>query len=475
MQESGKKGKHAAKHAAPIPDPIEIEKEDLAAAQSIEEEAYADDYDLYGDESEIPVRLKKRKDKKSDDKKSKKKKKKKTKKSGDKVPPLFSDKKFRRKKSFFDIMTASTQESFIKPVKIFGQEVRFWPLLVLAILVLIVGYIVISNGNLTEIDQPVTVVGLAEDLEDYQVLVLSDMNGKRFGDIQSSLVREIENIGYDMILCLGDMVGKGGDPEPFYEFLDGISKPNRVYFICGDSDPGPFVDVARDIEGSLEKIVLEDWIVGAIERGANYVDSPTRIEIGETAIWLTPTGYLNIEASSYQEDWKAQTEQEQEGTVSGLTADYDSLPFTTYRYRLAQEFYSSISSISSTDLIIGLAHQPPNDSFIKAASSHDSGNGKYLPEPELIVAGHNCGGVWQVPFAGAFYVPNRMLERYGWFPSQDDVSGLSQIGETQLYITGGLSTTSSVPVLPFRLFNNPEIAVLNLTAKLPDNMLDHAD
>ena len=38
MQESGNKGKHAAKHAAPAPDPIEIEKEDLAAAQLIEEE-----------------------------------------------------------------------------------------------------------------------------------------------------------------------------------------------------------------------------------------------------------------------------------------------------------------------------------------------------------------------------------------------------------------------------------------------------
>ena len=475
MQESGNKGKHAAKHAAPIPDPIEIEKEDLAAAQSIEEEAYADEEELFGDESEIPVRLKKRSDKKSASQKGKKKKKKKSSKKGDSVPPLFSDKKFRRKRSFFDMMTSSTQESLIKPIKIFGQEIKFWPLLLLAILVLIFGFIVISNGSVTEIDQPITVVGLAEDLEDYQILVLSDMNGKRFGDIQSSLVREIEGLGYDMILCLGDMVGKDGDPEPFYEFLEGLSKPQRVYFICGDSDPGPYVDVARDIQSSLEKIVLEDWIVGAIERGANYVDSPTKITVGEANMWLMPTGYLNIEGSSYLEDWKAQTEQEQDGTVSGLTADYDSLPFTSYRYRLAQEFYSSISQIQSTDLVIGLAHQAPHDSFIKAAASHDSVNEKYMPEPELIVAGHNCGGVWQVPFAGAFYVPNRMLPRYGWFPNQEDVSGLSQVGETQLYITGGLSTTSSIPVLPFRLFNNPEVGVLRLTAKLPDNMLDHAD
>lgn len=474
MQDTGKKGKHAAKQ--PMPEPNEVEKESVSPAQS-EEDDFVDEYDLYEDETEIPLRLKKKPSaKKASSKKRKaKKKKKRDVKVGDAVPPLFSDKKFKRKKSFFEIMTASTQEKLIKPATIFGHEVRYWPLLLLALLVLIVGFVVISNGSLSEVPQAITVVGLPEDLEDYKILVISDMNGKRFGDIQSSLTREIENIGYDMILCVGDMVGKDGDPEPFYEFLDGLSKPQRVYFICGDSDPGPFVDVARDIEASLEKIVLEDWILGAIERGATYVDAPIALDIGESRIWLTPTGYLNIEASSYLEDWKAQALQEEEGTVSGLTADYDSLPFTTYRYRLAQKFYSAVNSVSGSDVIIGLAHQPPNDSFIRSAAIHDSDNGKYFPEPELIVAGHNCGGVWRIPVIGAFYVPNRMLARYGWFPSQDDVRGLTQVGETQRFITGGLSTSSSAPLLPFRLFNNPEISVLQLTAKLPDNMLDHAD
>jgi len=325
------------------------------------------------------------------------------------------------------------------------------------------------------VPQPVTVVGLPEDLEDYQILVISDMNGKRFGDVQSLLTREVENIGYDMILCLGDMVGEDGDPEPFYEFLEGLKRPQRVYFICGDSDPGPYVETARDIEASLEKIVLEDWILGAIERGAHYVDAPTAVEIGDAKIWLTPTGYLNIEASSYLEDWKAQTEQEQDGTVSGVHSDYNSLPFTTYRHRLAQKLYTAVNTIGSSDMIIGLAHQVPSDDFIRSAAAHDTVNEKYLMEPELIVAGHYCGGVWQVPFAGAFYVPNHVLPRYGWFPDQEKVNGLSQVGETQVYLTGGLSTTSSAPLLPFRLFNNPEVGILNFTAKLPDNMLEYSD
>jgi len=57
MQETGKKGKHAAKHAAPMPEPVETEKEIPADAPELDQdEAYADDYDLYGDEAEIPFR-----------------------------------------------------------------------------------------------------------------------------------------------------------------------------------------------------------------------------------------------------------------------------------------------------------------------------------------------------------------------------------------------------------------------------------
>ena len=46
------------------------------------------------------------------------------------------------------------------------------------------------------------------------------------------------------------------------------------------------------------------------------------------------------------------------------------------------------------------------------------------------------------------------------------------MGETQVYITRGLSTNGDVPLMPFRLFNQPEISVLTLTSTLPENMLE---
>ncbi len=464
MQESDKKPKHAGKGPAQ-PESIQPDAE----------EAILDEYDLSGEEGEIPLRLKKRPQAADAKKKAARKRKaaaSRKKKKRAKQNTLFSDRRFAHKKSLFEIMSASGEDSFFKPITIFGHEIRFWPLFLLALILMLLFMLVISNGNVQPREESVTVVGLPEDLENYRILVVSDMNAKRFGDQQGALVREVESMGYDMILCVGDMVGKSGDPEPFYEFLDGLSKPSRVYFVCGDADPGPFVDVAREIEGTLEEIVLEDWILGAMERGANYVDAPMSVDVGESEIWLTPTSYLNLDASAYRESWKDQMRQEEDGVVAGLASDYNSLPFTSYRYRLAEKFYEAVNTIEASDLLIGLSHIVPSDGIIESAAMHDHESGSYLFEPELIVSGHYCGGVWKLPFAGAFYVSNRMLPRYGWFPAKEDVDGLSQIGESQVFITSGLSTTSSVPLLPFRIFNDPELAAITLTAKLPDNMLD---
>ena len=466
MQESDKKPRHAKKSDTPVQEP----------AQELED-ALFEEYDADVDEAEIPLRLNKNKKSASAAKKTGKNKKaasrkKKRKKSRRRSEQLFSDKRFQHKRSLFDILSASGEDSFFKPLRLFGHEIRFWPLFLLIFIFMMIGMIVISNGNVQVASETVTVVGLHDDLEDYNILVISDMNGKRFGDEQSSLIRQVESTGYDMILCVGDMVGEDGDPEPFYEFLDGISRPGRVYFIAGDSDPGPLRSTPRQIQGTLEQIVFEDWVLGAIERGATYVDAPMSVEVGETRIWLTPTSFLNMDASAYREDWKEQMRQEEDGVISGLVSDYNSLPFTSYRYAVAQKFYNAVSEISPSDILIGLSHVVPDDMFISSAAMHDTEGENYLFEPELIVSGHYCGGVWQLPLAGAFYVPNRMLPRYGWFPDSEDVQGLSQVSESQVFISPGISTTKSVPLLPFRLFNDPEITVLTLTAKLPDSMLD---
>lgn len=476
MPEAEKK-QRADKTIIPIPKPDEPASEDVLRDESSQ----------YGDEAEIPSRRRKRTDarvpivkpRKTGEKDGTvKKAAAKDAEAFPKVAPKRGKKprkKRRTYRSLFELMSASGSQGLFRPIRVFGREFRFWPLILLAALALMAVGVMLNNSNLNVVEQTVTVVGLPQEMEGYRIIVLSDMNGKRFGDSQSLLLRTLNGMKYDAIFCLGDMVGKGGNAQPFWEFLEGLKSPEKVYFICGDSDPGPYLPSARGTEGILSQLILEDWILGAIERGANYVDAPVAITIKDSTLWISPATMLNLETTSTLEAWQEQTEQEEDGVRSGIREDYTHLPITTYRRKLAQQLYEAQRSMNPADIHISLAHEMPSDAFIYTSEDHDPLSERFLASPDLILAGHYCGGVWRLPFIGAFYVPDSTMPRGGWFPDQSDVSGLSTVGEAQVYITRGMSTNGSVPFMPFRLFNSPEISVLTLTSTLPENMLEAAD
>ena len=425
-----------------------------------------DELSQYGDEQDMPVR--RRRSAKATGKK---------KKSQKKTAAKKNKKARKKRRSFFEwLFSGTTRRSGRRfdSLRLFGRDVRlsFWPVF-LVVIVLLLAIVVLLQGNSISVDeQQVTMVGLPEDLEGYRILLLSDLNGRRFGDEQATILREIGTLDYDAVFIAGDMVGSGGDPQPFYELLEGLPSSKPVYFIAGDSDPQPVLDVTRDITGTVEQMVLADWILGAIERGATYVDAPVELNVGDSSIWISPADMLNLDAGELANTCEEQMLQEQEGTVLGLQGDHDTLPSTTYRYERAQRLLNAVNSMTAADVHISLAHEPPSDDFLYASSTHNSSEEKYLTQPSLVLAGHYCGGVWRLPLVGALYIPSSTAERHGWFPAQEDVQGLSTAGGTQLYITAGLSTTDSAPLMFFRFLNRPQISIIELTATLPQSMLE---
>ena len=466
---------------------IPIPKIDSSASGDV----LRDESSQYGDDAEIRLPRRKRTDarvpiiknrtddaQKQKEKESTSKSPKKAKKGSSAFPEVTPKrkkkgrKKRKKRRSLFELMSGSGTEGLFRPIRVFGRDIRFWPLILLAALAFMAVGVMLNNSNLTITEQTVTVVGLPEDMEGYRIVVLSDMNGRRFGDSQSLLLRTLNGIKYDAIFCLGDMVGKSGNAQPFWEFIEGLKRPEKVYFICGDSDPGPYLSRARGTEGVLSQLILEDWILGAIERGANYVDAPVGIPVKKQTLWISPATLLNLETITTLAVWEDQTEQEEDGVRSGIVDDYTHLPITTYRYKLAQRLYEAQRKMNASDIHISLAHEMPAESFIYTSEDHKQQSERFLAAPDLILAAHYCGGVWRLPFLGAFYVPDSTLPRGGWFPDQRKVSGLSAVGESQAYITRGLSTNGSTPLMPFRLFNAPEISVITLTSTLPENMLE---
>ena len=120
-----------------------------------------------------------------------------------------------------------------------NSHLSFWPSFLVIALVLVLLVLFLQSSNLVVDKQQVTIVGLPSDLEGYRILHLSDLAGKRFGEKQSTLLRELNTLDYDVVFLTGDMVGTSGNPEPFYELLEGFSSSTPVYFISGDSDLAP--------------------------------------------------------------------------------------------------------------------------------------------------------------------------------------------------------------------------------------------
>ena len=429
-----------------------------------------DELSQYGDEQDVPVRRRRRSGKTAAKAKKGKKKKASAKKKG-------KGARGKKRRSFFEWLFSGSPKRAPRrrgALRLFGREIHlsFWPVFLVGIALLLALMVLLQGNSLTVDEQEVTMVGLPEELEGYRILLLSDLNGRRFGDEQTTILREIGTLDYDAVFIAGDMVGRGGDPEPFYELLEGLPSSRPVYFIAGDSDPQPVLDTTRDITGTVEQMVLADWILGAIERGATYVDAPVELEVGNASIWISPADMLNLNASELADTCEEQMLQEQEGTVLGLQSDHDTLPATTYRYERAQRLLQAVNSMTATDVHISLAHEPPSDEFLAASATHASTGEKYLTQPSLVLAGHYCGGVWRLPGLGAFYIPSSTADRHGWFPAQEDVQGLSNAGGTQMYITAGLSTTGSAPLMFFRFLDRPQISIIELTATLPQNMLE---
>lgn len=430
-----------------------------------------DELSMYGDEQDVPVRKRRSSKKKPVKKAGKAKKRPAEASSGAKKVK----KRKKRRRTLFEWLFAGGGTSTRRErgaLRLFGREIHltFWPTFLIVMALLALAVLLLQSNSLVVDERDVTLVGLPSDLEGYRILHLSDLAGRRFGDAQTTLLREIGTLDYDAVFITGDMVGKGGDPEPFYELLEGLPSSKPVYFIAGDSDPEPVLDAPRDITGTAEQMVLADWILGAIERGATYVDRPIELSVGDSSLWISPASMLNLDATELLNTREDQMKQEQDGTVLGLQEDHDTLPATTYRYKCAQALLEAVNTMSPTDVHISLAHEPPTDDFLLASAAHASGE-KFLTTATLLLAGHNCGGIWQLPFIGALYIPSDSADRHGWFPAQEDVEGLSNVGQTQVYISAGLSTSGSAPLMFFRLFNRPQISVLELTATLPESML----
>ena len=110
-----------------------------------------------------------------------------------------------------------------------------------------------------------------------------------------------------------------------------------------------------------------------------------------------------------------------------------------------EELYGEIQREAGDLCTILLAHR--NDRFDQyAAAGYD-----------LVISGHAHGGIVRLPFTDGLLGTDRKL-----FPTW--TAGVYTLGDSTLFVSRGLGN-NTVPIHGFRLFNRPDLAVLELTGE----------
>ncbi|KHE71665.1 hypothetical protein LD39_08565, partial [Halobacillus sp. BBL2006] len=152
-------------------------------------------------------------------------------------------------------------------------------LLVVVLFVIIIIYTVWDNSRIKIVKQDVSIPNLPEELEGYNILQITDLQGRTFGSNQQKLIDQINSLNYDSIIFTGDILDdKKVDYTPFYQLVEGIDNKADALYVEGNSDPSNYV-----ISDSGQ-LIKHEFVQGMEERGVHLLESSYTIPVDEALI-----------------------------------------------------------------------------------------------------------------------------------------------------------------------------------------------
>jgi uncharacterized protein len=292
-----------------------------------------------------------------------------------------------------------------------------------------------SNEGILVREESVYIENLPPSFEDYTILQITDLHGKRFGSEQNRLISVVTKLNYDAVVITGDLLDHetSSNFSPAYELIEGITLPESTWFVKGNTDPDAFQPPE---ERTRE---LPEFVMGLEERGVKQLDSLEKVEKnGETVIFAEFEMMLR---NSTKDKPPAQTD---------------------YAAQLDNEM-TVLHPLEENTVLISLYHYPLSDARLDI---YDADENIQLPPTDLHIAGHYHGGQIRIPLWGALIVPEAYDDNYGLFPDQDRVKGMWEYKEIRQYVSTGLGASSAVSLFNFRLFNPPEVNLITLKRKV---------
>ncbi|MBP1744952.1 MAG: hypothetical protein H6Q58_1930 [Firmicutes bacterium] len=302
---------------------------------------------------------------------------------------------------------------------------------ILAMASVMLAYNVYDNNRITVKEQVVYIDNLPQEFDGFRILQVSDLHGKRFGKDQSYLVSKVNGINYDMIAFTGDMeIYSNNDLTAFVELLKGINNKKCMFYVNGNDDVA-YSSIAGNEADSGE--VLQ-------QNGCMFLTKPHPIKRADKTLWIT-----NYFKKSAIDKYKSKR-----GIFMGSQDEY--VAYREYLTELEEAFHKIKEN---GDIKVLITHIPFTRNDFDVMDKED------VLDFSLVLAGHYHGGQIRIPFYGALFIPGSRDEERILFPKQNEVSGLAEYNGIQQYISTGLGAS----IIPFRLFDTPEINLIILKTK----------
>ena len=303
----------------------------------------------------------------------------------------------------------------------------------------------------------ITVQTLPDAIENWSILVVSDLHGQHLGTRMAAVRSALGNRAYSCAVFLGDMTGPGGDTSAMEELLELIPGDVPKLLVPGDEDPPLLASAAH---GSLS--VWNDWAERLQSLGVTLVDEPTPVTRGKSTLWFVPEYIYSLNLDNMESAYQAQRD-----SLSG--EDVILTPDQAAQLRLAEWQLEKIARIrdvkknfSTDNVLITLSHTPVSADYLGTMMEWTAkDNGFSLRHTDLILSGHYCAGQWRLPGLGPIHVPEK-----GWFPGDAGITDLQYLAGIPQYISPGLGSSGFYGWRKGRLFNSPVVSVIYLTARM---------
>lgn len=249
-----------------------------------------------------------------------------------------------------------------------------------------------------------------------RILQISDLHGKRFGLRGRRLLRRVDELDYDIVAISGDFITGGIVPRGLGASLSlaaELAERAPVYYVAGNHEAtsSQFESLAQGLR-DLGVVVLRRDAVDLELRGCTY-----------TILGLDDYRFFEEEATA----------------AVGL------------RRRHA---VSEAAKVAYAGALGDLAGKVPADRP-RILISHRPDILELYTEAglDLVLAGHVHGGQFRIPGVGGLLAPDQ-----GLFPHFD--AGVFRRRGTTMVISRGLGPS----VIPVRIFNRPELVLIEVSA-----------